>query len=108
MLLNINYQYNSGGSFDFFETGETNIFNASIKKSFFDNRLAVSISAKDIFRDNTTHMYGKVSNLTMNNVNDFDLNSYSISLIWRFNNYKSSYRGKSAAGSEINRLYEYK
>ena len=104
VLLNINYQYNSGGSFDFFETGETNIVNASIKKSFFGNRLAVSISAKDIFRDNTTHMYGQVRNLTMNNVNDFDLNSYSISLIWRFNNYKSSYRGKSAAGSEINRL----
>lgn len=104
ILLNINYQYNSGGSMDFFELGETSVFNFSIKKSFFKNNLSLSFSAKDIFRDNISHICGKVDNVSMKNINEFDMSSYSINLIWRFNNYKSSYRGRSAADSEISRL----
>ncbi|MCT4599480.1 MAG: TonB-dependent receptor [Marinifilaceae bacterium] len=103
-LINLEYIYNSGGTYDFFNLKETQVYNASIQKSFIEDNLIITLSFKDIFDKNINTMKGAINNIYMYQINDQDRSTISLSLVWRFNNYKSVYKGRSAAKDEINRL----
>ncbi|MCH4896212.1 TonB-dependent receptor [Marinilabiliaceae bacterium JC040] len=103
-LLNIEYFFNSGGTYEFAQARSQNIFNAKIQKSFYNEKLMLSLNFKDIFNKNKNIFEGSINNISMYQINDQDRSSISLSLVWRFNNYKSVYKGRSAAKDEINRL----
>lgn len=103
-LLNIEYLYNSGGTYEFANIKSMHVFNAKIQKSFYDDKLMVSLNFKDILNKNKNIFDGSINNISMYQINDQDRSSISLSLVWRFNNYKSVYKGRSAAKDEINRL----
>lgn len=103
-LLNIEYQYRSEGSYQFFTFLPTHIFNIGITKSFLDDALQVNAKVKDLFRKDIDIYDGRINNIYFWQHEDQDNRTWSIGITWRFNNYKKSYKGKSAAEDEIRRL----
>ncbi len=80
------------------------VVNTGLTKSFFDNRLNVSLKGYDIFNGK------KVGNLLYNSQmqlytkNSFDTREFEITVRYKFNSAKSKYKGKGAGKSEIDRL----
>lgn len=103
-LFNAEYSYTGRGTAGFLYFEPTHIFNARVQKTFLDKKLQVSISANDIFGKNIGRFGGQVNHIYMHSVDNQDRRSIVLNLIWRFNNYKITYKGQAASESEINRL----
>lgn len=103
-LFNVEYIYTGSGTAGFLYFQPTHVFNASVQKTFLKNSLQVSLSAKDIFGKQIGSFSGQVNHIHMSNVDRKDHRSVSINVVWRFNNYKKSYKGEAASEDEINRL----
>lgn len=103
-LLNIEYLYRSEGSYQFFTFRPTHIFNIGITKSFLEDALQVNAKVRDLFRKDIDIYDGRINNIYFWQHEDRDNRTLSIGITWRFNNYKKSYKGKSAAEDEIRRL----
>ncbi|MDO5664446.1 MAG: TonB-dependent receptor, partial [Bacteroidia bacterium] len=104
ILFNIEYQFRSKGSIQFFTFNPTHVFNASVSKSWLDDRVQLTLKARDIFRKEIDIYDGRINNIYFWQHEDQDRRLFSLHLTWRFNNYKKSYKGKSAATDELNRL----
>ncbi len=103
-LFNAEYTFNGGGTFGALYAGQTHVFNARIQKTFLKDKLQVSLKVNDIFGKDVIRFNGQIHHIYMSNVDYQDRSSLSLNLIWRFNNYKKTYKGQSASGDEINRL----
>ncbi|WP_418895228.1 TonB-dependent receptor domain-containing protein [Limibacterium fermenti] len=103
-LLNVEYFYRSEGSYQFFTFRAGHIFNMGVTKSFLDDALQVNLKGKDIFRKDIDIYHGRINNIYFWQHEDQDNRTFSLGITWRFNNYKKSYKGKSAAENEIQRL----
>lgn len=103
-LFNAEYTFNGGGTFGALYIGQTHVFNIRVQKMFLKDKLQISLNANDIFAKDVIRLNGQIHHIRMNNVDYQDRRSLSLNLIWRFNNYKKTYKGQSASKDEINRL----
>lgn len=103
-LFNAEYSFNGGGTFGALYIGKTHVFNARVQKTFFKDKLQASLRVNDIFGKDIIRLNGQIHHIRMTNVDYQDRRSVSLNLIWRFNNYKKTYKGQSASQEEINRL----
>lgn len=102
--FNIEYTYTGEGTSGFLYFKPTHVFSTRIQKTFMDEKLQINLSANDIFGKSITRYTGQVNNISMSGIDNQDRRAVSLSLTWRFNNYKKSYKGKSAAQDEMNRI----
>jgi hypothetical protein len=82
----------------------TNTLNASIRKSFFKNALAVEVFANNILDDESTEIriYSKVYSLRQ--WSKRDMRTYGITLRYNFNTTQSKYKGTGAGTSQKRRM----
>lgn len=83
-----------------------NVFmmDASITKSFFNDRLSINLQGVDLThgRKDGNRIYNKEMDLTVDN--EVDSREIRLTLRYKFNAAKSKYKGKGAAEEEIKRL----
>jgi|WetSurMetagenome_2_1015567.scaffolds.fasta_scaffold29932_1 hypothetical protein len=103
-LVDLEYNYTSKGTIQYFIFKPKHIFNMSVKRSFMKDNLSVNLSIKDIFRKDIDRYIGNIDNILFSQREDEDRRNISISIVWKFNNYKDNYRGDNAAKDVINRL----
>ncbi|RNC63221.1 outer membrane beta-barrel protein, partial [Proteiniphilum sp. X52] len=102
--FSVNYYYNHGGSQRIFEFKPFQSLDIKIQKPFFNERLSVDIGAKDIFRKLKYEENAQFNNVRFYQIENYSPWNFFIDVIYRFNQQKVQYRGKSAARDEINRL----
>jgi hypothetical protein len=88
----------------FFKFKPTHVVNASIKKSIFEDKIDVNLYARDIFNGGKNRYHGALNNIIFSQNEDQDRRKIGISIIYKFNNYKNRYKGKSSLNNEIKRL----
>lgn len=103
-FANIEYMFISSGNNLFMTIKPMHIFNVSVQKSFFKNRLAATFKATDLFAKNVTRVYGGIGNIHIDQYSNRDNRAVSLHITWRFNSNKKSYKGKNAAQEEMRRL----
>ena len=104
-LLNAEYIYNGGGSAQIYQLEDRHRINVKIQKAFLNDNLLISFVGKDIFRTGLRYVDSVVNNIYLRQKDDDDRLSYfSLNVVWRFNNYKKTYRGRSAAKDQMNRM----
>lgn len=104
VLLNLEYEYTSKGAVQFFVFKPKHTFNFKIQKSFMDDKFSIDLSIQDIFGKNIDRYTGSIGNITFSQIENQDKRRISIGFVWKFNNYKNTYRGKNAAQDIIDRL----
>lgn len=103
-LLSVYYYYNSGGNQGAVKLKPYQMLNMGVQKTFFDDRLSVSIQAQDIFHTMKFRETEKIKNIHFQQTEDYRLWNYSISIVYRLNQIKTKYRGKTSINQEIDRL----
>lgn len=79
--------------------------NISARKSFFEKRLDISLIVNDIFKTVKRHSSNQIGFVYYNRDQFNDTRYISLSLVYKFNNYKSSRRSSMAGDEEIRRTY---
>ncbi len=103
-LANIYYYYNSGGAQNNTQLEPFQMLNLSIQKSFLQDRLSVKLAAQDIFHKMKFEQNMRIRNVHFWQIEDHKYWNFSLSVVYRINQLKTKYRGKSAASEQINRL----
>ena len=103
ILLSVNYYFDNGGSNGPVKFKTYQMLNLSLKKSFLNKTLDVSIDANDIFHTMKYKEDERIGNIILCQTEDFRPWNYSVSVRYTFNQKKSRYHGKSSS-SDINRL----
>lgn len=102
--LNIEYDYMSQTPSGFVYFNARHLLNVKVGKTFFDKKLYVNLSANDILGKNEDVSSGTMYNIYANNYNYSDLRSFTLNVVWRFNNYNKRHKNEAAAEEEIRRL----
>ena len=103
-LISVYYYFNSGGNQGAVTFKPYQMLNMGVQKSFFDGKLSVSLQAQDIFHTMKFKETEKMKNIHFRQTEDYCLWNYSISIIYRLNQIKTKYRGKTSIKQEIDRL----
>lgn len=103
-LLSVYYYFNSGGHQGAVAFKPYHMLNMGAQKSFWDGKLSVSLQAQDIFHTMKFKETEKIKNIHFQQTEDYCLWNYSISIIYRLNQKKTKYRGKTSINQEIDRL----
>lgn len=103
-LFNAEYEYNSRCSYGMYTFSPEHIVNLSIRKSCLNDALQISLSANDLFNYRINVYSASVSNIMFSQREDQGFRNVTFKAVYRFNNYKKEYKGKSASESELNRL----
>lgn len=100
----LDYMFNNGGSIGIYKYKPYHSLNVGIQKSFFKDRLDISLNANDLFRSMIYKYDSQIGNIRFYQKEDQDERYFSVSLVYRFNKVKAKYRGVGAANEEIKRL----
>ncbi len=103
-MLSVYYYWCNGGLKDAVKFEPYQMLNVGLRKSFFKNKLSVSVDAKDIFHTMKFKEVEKIRYLEFRQTEDYSLWNYSISLKYNFSPVKQKYRGKNSVQDEIQRL----
>jgi len=103
-LLTLSYYYNNGGSQNFSILKPFQTLNLSLQKSFFADRLSISLQGNDLFHTLVYKTETRVNNAQLNQTENYSQWNYTLNITYKFNNKTSKYRGKNADQDEINRL----
>lgn len=103
-LLSLYYYYNSGGHQGAVKLKPYQMLNMGVQKTFLDGKLSVSLQAQDIFHTMKFKETENIKNIHFQQTEDYCLWNYSISVIYRLNQIKTKYRGKTSINQEIDRL----
>ena len=103
-LANIYYYYNSDGAQNNDQLKSFQMLNISIQKSFLQDRLSVKLAAQDIFHKMKFEQDMRIRNVHFWQIEDHKYWNFSLSVVYRLNQLKTKYRGKSAASEQVNRL----
>lgn len=76
----------------------------TVNKSFLNRNLNASVCLTDIFNTDREWWYSTQDNIYFYKWNDRDSRGVYLQLTYTFNPSRSNYKGKGAAGSELNRL----
>lgn len=102
--LSVDYYFNNGGNQRIFMFEPFQFLNLGLQKSFLNDKLSVNIKANDILRTMNYKETARINNLRFYQNENYSEWNFSISFIYRFNQQKLKYRGKSGASEDINRL----
>lgn len=101
----VDYMYNNGGSIGIYKYKPYHSLNLGLQKSFFKERLDVSLNANDLFRTMVYEYDSRIANIRFYQREDQDERYFSVGIIYRFNKMKANkYRGTGAANEEMQRL----
>lgn len=103
-MLSVYCYWCNGGLKDAVKIEPYQMLNVGLRRSFFKNKLSVSVDAKDIFRTMKFKEVEKIRYLEFRQTEDYSLWNYSISLKYYFSPVKQKYRGKNSVQDEILRL----
>ena len=103
-LISAYYYFNSGGHQGAVDFKPYQMLNIGVQKSFLDGKLSVSLQAQDIFHTMKFKETERMKNIHFRQTEDYCLWNYSISIIYRLNQIKTKYRGKTSIKQEIDRL----
>lgn len=103
-IIMLDYLFNNGGSIGIYKYKPYHSLNIGMQKSFFKEKLDVSLNANDLFRTMIYKYDSRIGNIRFYQREDQDERAFSVSLIYRFNKLKAKYRGEGAANEEIKRL----
>ncbi len=83
-----------------------NIFSVDIglTKTFFDDKLSVSLNGFDIFNGQKRKIFIYNGQMDLHLVQTQDRQEFEITISYKFNKTRSKYKGKGAGNSEINRM----
>lgn len=101
--ISLDYTFNSPGSSGFVEYTLTHSLNASIKKSFFNRSLRVSLSAVDLLGMSAPRIQGSIQGVQIQSYSWMDTRSVRLNISWYFQKYQSR-DTRSSISSEIRRL----
>lgn len=104
IVANLDMAYYSGGSMDNENYKPKGKIDIGIRKSFDKKGVTISLQGTDLFKWMNSRRYGGINNIQYFVKSIRDSRSISLTLTWKFNNYKKSYNGKSAAEDEAGRL----
>lgn len=102
--ITLDYMYTNGGSVGIYKFKPYHSFDLGVQKTFFTDKMDVSIKANDVFRTMVQKYDSRIGNIRFYQREDQDTRIFSVSLIYRLNNIKSKYRGTGAANEEMRRL----
>lgn len=102
--VNGDFLYTNGGSNGIYESRPFYALNVGVQKSFFNDNLKVSIQGNDLLGTQVYKYKSAIGNVRFNQKEDQDERNVMLKVVYRFNNTKNSYRGKTAVQDEINRL----
>ena len=104
LILNIDMCYDTGGHMitKFYEPyGNIDI---GLRKSFLNDALQISLWGYDVGKWYDSESNEQLGRLHIRRFADTDSRYASLTVTWKFNNFKNKYKGQSAASQEMNRL----
>lgn len=102
--LSAYYYFNSGGNQGAVALKAYQMLNVTLQKSFLDGRLSASLKAQDIFHTMKFKETEKMKNIHFRQTEDYRMWNYSVSIVYRLNQIRTKYRGKTSIEEEIDRL----
>lgn len=103
-MLNMYYYLNTGGDQGIVRFKPYQMLNVGLTKSFLNDKLSVSLKAQDVFHTLKFKETYSVKNISFSQTEEYSWWHYSLSIIYRLNQKKMKYRGKTSIEDEINRL----
>lgn len=103
-VFTLDMDYATRGNWDVYANKQQGGVDAGIRRSFLKNTLDVNIQGFDLFKTRRTFntMYGEAADFSRWNYND--RRQVRLTVTYRFNATRSTYKGTGAAKEEINRL----
>lgn len=102
-LLSADFNYGSKGYYQLYESKGYTSFNLSLKKSFLNDRLQLSLDGYDIFNKNNTRASARLNDIIMYSVGKDDTRKIGFTITYRFRTERTM-NNQSAAESEMSRL----
>lgn len=102
-LLSADFNYGSKGYYQLYESKSYTSFNLSLKKSFLNDRLQLSLDGYDIFNKNNTRASARLNDIIMYSVGKEDTRKIGFTITYRFRTERTM-NNQSAAESEMSRL----
>lgn len=103
-ILSVYYYFNSGGNQGAVELKPFQMLNIGIQKSFCNEKLSISVNARDLFHAMKYKETERIKNILFKQTEDYHLWNYSVSIIYRLNNRKLRYRGNTSINNELERI----
>jgi len=103
-LFSLDFFFHTGGSERIYTSEAFHSLDAGLQKSFLKDQLSVSFKCNDILRGLTYEQVAEINNFRFHQREQYSEWNFSVDVIYRFNQQKAKYRGKSSAKEEINRL----
>ena len=103
-LLSVYYAFYSGGDLGSVSIRPYQMLNLELQKDFFEKRFSVSLKAYDLLRTMKFREEQREGNLRFTQTEDYQLWNFSVSLVFRFNQLKNTYRGKNSSASDMERM----
>lgn len=102
--ITLDFMYTNGGSKNIWKFKPTYTLDIGVRKSLWKKRIDISLQANDLFQGLIYKYDSRINNVTFYQREDQDRRNISVSVVYRFNNLKSKYRGKGSANDELRRL----
>jgi hypothetical protein len=103
-VLNANLQWNTAGSTDRHDNSSHGSFDVILRKTLFKGKLTATLTGYDLFLWDRYRSKQNLAHISIDRYIKYDSRSVLLTLTWKFNNYKSSYKGKSASAGDAERL----
>lgn len=104
-FFNAEYRYMSGGGAQFVQLRPTHTLNLSLQKSLLKDKLTFTLKGNDLLNKSRQRMKGGIGTVYISQEQFWDQRSVSLHVTYRFNSQnKKTYKGQSAAESEVQRL----
>ena len=102
-LLSADFNYGSRGYYQLYESKNYTSLNLSLKKSFLDDRLQLSLDGYDIFNKNKIRSGARLNDIIMNSISKEDTRKIGFTITYRFRTERTM-NNRSAAETEMSRL----
>ena len=102
-LLSADFNYGTRGYYQLYESKSYTALNLSLKKSFLDDRLQLSLDGYDLFNKNKIRSSARLNDIIMNSIGKEETRKVGITITYRFRNERTM-NSQSAAESEMSRL----
>ena len=102
-LLSADFNYGTRGYYQLYESKSYSSLNLSLKKSFLNDRLQLSLDGYDIFNKNKVRSGARLNDIIMNSISKEDTRKIGITVTNRFRTERTM-NNRSAAENEMSRL----
>ncbi len=102
-LLSADFNYGSRGYYQLYESKSYTSLNLSLKKSFLDDRLQLSLDGYDLFNKNKIRSAARLNDIIMNSIGKEDTRKIGFTVTYRFRTERTM-NNRSAAENEMSRL----